>query len=54
MQRISALRESLEPWEQLSRQVADVEALAELIAEAGDEQPDLEAELDQVLSQPRR
>jgi peptide chain release factor 2 len=54
MQRISALRESLEPWEQLSRQVADVEALAELIAEAGDEQPDLEAELDQELSQARR
>ena len=53
-QRISALRESLEPWEQLSRQVADVEALAELISEAGDAQPDLEAELDQELSQARR
>lgn len=52
MQRISALRESLQPWEDLARKVEDLPVLVEL-AGAGDD-AELEAELVRELAEARR
>ncbi len=52
MQRISALRESLQPWEDLARKVGDLPVLVEL-AGAGDD-AELEAELVRELAEARR
>ncbi len=52
MQRISSLRDSLQPWEELGRQIGALQALAELLAE--EEDAELEAELLRDLAEVRR
>ncbi len=52
MQRISNLRDNLQPWEDLERKVGDLGALTELAAEGDD--PELEAELQRELAETQR
>lgn len=52
MQRISSLRESLQPWEELGRRIGALQVLAELLSEEQD--AELETELQRELVQTRR
>ena len=52
MQRISSLRDTLKPWDDLGRKIGDLAALAELAAEGDD--AELEAELGRELAEARR
>ena len=52
MQRISSLRDSLQPWEELGQRIGALQALAELLAE--EEDAELEAELERDLLEARR
>jgi peptide chain release factor 2 len=52
MQRMSDLRETLQPWEGLGRKIGDLRVLAELVAEGEDKE--LEAELQRELAEARR